>query len=1127
MATSLVLWRTLGWWETQAFQAELDGRADGRVKLLAASLLRSTDVLHSVGSLMAARGGDRGEGNGGGTGVTRAEFRRFVAGALSRQPELLALGWTPRVPAADRAAYEAAARADGLAGFEFQQIGPAGKPVRAAEQAEYLPVFYLEPSDRNALAMGFELDSDPTRAAALRLTADTGEPVATPPVRLVQDLRGGRAGEGATRLVDPSPAGHSIATPSPADSNGGRADTERANAGRADVAETGFIVYLAVPPSAAPAGTPPLGYASAVYRVRDLAERVAATSPDEGLAFDLSDGTGVGTGRDAGLTSGAILYRRPAADTASAPGFDPAGSDGSADGAAAAGRASLPVAGRTWTVTVRPGPGFAAAHRHRESWLVLVGGLAMTGVLTAYLSAGLRRRAVIELKVEERTAQLRAEVADRRRAEAAAKAAEAAARVAEAKYRGIFDHAVEGVFQTTPDGRYLDANPALARIYGYPTIAELAADLTNIGGQLYVDPARRAEFIRRAQQDGAVTDFESQVYRKDGRVIWIAENARAVRDDDGRVLFYEGTVVDVTERRRAADLLKSDRDALESRVRDRTAELDRAVRLLKSEVGERRRAQEQAAAASAAKSRFLANVSHEIRTPMNAILGYAQLLGGAANLTPDQRDALATVLSSGRHLLDLIDDVLDLSKVEAGRAELAVSTFSPAGLVTEVATMFDPRCREKGIGLTVDLSPDLPAWSAGDERKLRQVLLNLVANAVKFTDAGRVTIRVTEAEVGFAVVAGAADDAEPTAATAYRFEVADTGVGIPPEAAEAIFEPFQQGVAGASRGGTGLGLAIARGHLELMGARLKVDSVPGRGSRFHFELRLDTADAPWAVNAAWPDVVAGATRPGTAPQHPRLAVARPPRVLVVDDAPDSRRVVADLVRAVGCDAEVAGGADEALAMVAASRFDLLLVDAVMPGTSGLAAAPRLAARAGDGVKLIAMSASAMLHERGQYAEAGFADFLPKPVELGRLARTVANVLGVALTYKRAAAAYPGVASGPVTGGDRPRPGAIELLPADLRARVLRAARRCSVTDLRRCLEELERDGPGGPTAELIRRGLRAYDMESITAALSDAAHGTDANDGQQVVPGSQSPQLEAMTFASMRTDAGGVRLAPR
>ena len=1056
LASTVALWRTLGWWERQAFQSELDGRADERVKLLASSLRRSTDVLHSVGSLMAARGGggqgrDAGlKGRDAGLGqVSRDEFRRFVADPLHRQPELLALGWTPRVTADDRPAYEAAARADGLAGFRFQQLGRSGEPVRASDRAEYLPVYYLEPADRNALALGFELDSDPTRAAALKLTADTGLPVATAPLRLVQDGHHG--------LPDERPG------PLPS-----------ARAG-----EMGFIVYLAVRPAG---GGPAFGYASAVYRIQDLAEQVAAAVPDDGLSFELTDG-GSARGGDAA----AVLYRRAAHDAAGEPA-DTVGTG--------VGQASVPVAGRTWTVAVRPGSGYIAAHQHHESWLVLVGGLAMTGVLTAYLSAGLRRRALIEKKVLERTAQLRAEVGERRRAEAAARSAESAARLAEVRYRGIFDHAVEGIFQTTPDGRYLDANPALARIYGYASSADLVADRTDIGDQLYVDPERRAEFVRRAQLDGAVTDFESRVYRRDGRVIWISENARAVRDDDGRVLFYEGTVVDVTERRRAADLLKNDRDALESRVRDRTVELDRAVRLLRAEVGERRRAQEQAAAASAAKSRFLANVSHEIRTPMNAILGYAQLLGGAANLSPDQRSALATVGASGRHLLDLIDDVLDLSKVEAGRAELSVAAFSPAGLVAEVATLFGPRCRERRVALTVDVSPAVPAWTDGDERKLRQVLTNLVANAVKFTDAGEVAIRVTTV---------VAEDALASSPGVFRFEVADTGVGVPPEALEAIFEPFQQGIAGASRGGTGLGLAIARGHLDLMGGRLKVDSVPGRGSRFHFELPLEPADAPGGTFDGRGESDGNGPRP-----TPRLAVALRPRALVVDDAPDSLRVVADLVRAIGCDVEAAGGADEALATVERSTadgrpFDLILVDAVMPGTDGLAAGPLLAARSGGtaraggparsggAAKLIAMSASAMLHERGRYAAAGYLDFVPKPIELGRLARAVANALGVGLTYKptvtSAAASAPAAPPGQV---GEPAQVAAEVVTDDLRSRILLAARRCSVTDLRRCLEELEREGPGGPVAGAIRRGLRAYDMESITAALSEEVADVEA-----------------------------------
>ena len=193
------------------------------------------------------------------------------------------------------------------------------------------------------------------------------------------------------------------------------------------------------------------------------------------------------------------------------------------------------------------------------------------------------------------------------------------------------------------------------------------AGLDDIGGKLYVDPRRREEFMRIVQEQGSVSDFESQVRRKDGKVIWISEKARVVRDDSDVILYYEGAVEDVTERKQVAQTLQKAHHELEVRVAERTAELGKSNEALQAEIIERKRAEDAADTASKAKSTFLAHMSHEIRTPLNAILGYAQILQRNQSLTSDQRRAVETIASSGNHLFGLIDDVLDISKIEAGR----------------------------------------------------------------------------------------------------------------------------------------------------------------------------------------------------------------------------------------------------------------------------------------------------------------------------------------------------------------------------------------------------------------------------------------------------------------------------
>ena len=283
----------------------------------------------------------------------------------------------------------------------------------------------------------------------------------------------------------------------------------------------------------------------------------------------------------------------------------------------------------------------------------------------------------------------------------------AALSAAEEKYRSIFENAVEGIFQTTPEGKYLSANPKLAKIYGYDTADELAESLQNIERQLYVDPARRNEFVRLMNERDEIADFESQVYRRDGSIIWISENARVIRDQAGNVLHYEGTVEDITQSKQT--------DALQAEV-------------------------EAAVAASQAKSQFLAHMSHEIRTPLNGVIGMLQLL---TDTKLDDRQARYAQIarSSADNLLSLINDVLDFSKIEAGKLELETLDFDLPELLEEVSELFSHRACSKGIELSCRVAANVPRQVRGDGKRLRQVLVNLVSNALKFTEKGEVAVR--------------------------------------------------------------------------------------------------------------------------------------------------------------------------------------------------------------------------------------------------------------------------------------------------------------------------------------------------------------------------------------------------
>jgi PAS domain S-box-containing protein len=700
---------------------------------------------------------------------------------------------------------------------------------------------------------------------------------------------------------------------------------------------------------------------------------------------------------------------------------------------------TLNIAGVTWDVWFHPTPHYLAAHSLRQSWSALIAGLMITALMAAYIYRGSRRTAEIEQRVTERTAELSSEVAERQRIEEAL-------RKTEKKYRGIFENSIEGIFQTTLDGHYISANPALARIYGYESPAQLMAGLDDIGGKLYVDPQRRDEFMRIVQEQGAVSDFESQVRRKDGAVIWISEKARAVRDESDVVLYYEGAVEDVTERKQIAETLQKAHHKLEVRVAERTAELAKSNEALQAEIVERKRAEDAAETASKAKSTFLAHMSHEIRTPLNAILGYAQILQRNRGLTSDQRRAVETIASSGNHLFGLIDDVLDISKIEAGRMELQCANFDLHSLIKRLESMFMHRCQQKSIRLQIESSIPQPCWVHGDEGKLRQVLINLLGNAVKFTETGGVVLKV------------AAPGGED-----HLFEVRDTGAGIPPEEQADVLQPFHQGSRGTLKGGAGLGLAITKRCVELMGGALQFTSRQGRGSSFYF-----TAPLP-ATNGT-----------SLAYEQNFLQLAEGCRVLavVVDDIQENREVLASILRAVGCEVVVAEDGAQAIELARVARPDIIFMDIWMPGMNGIETTQRILAAHGDKIKMVAHSASAFDHEQKRYLDAGFDDFFAKPFRCERLCECLKNLLHVEFKPVR-------VQDTPVDGLP-PEPADFPL-PEEMALRVRAAAELYSTTEIRSCLGEIARLSPAAQrVAEYLQSMADRYDMDAILQFLDEA-----------------------------------------
>ncbi|MGA1370105.1 MAG: ATP-binding protein [Pseudomonadales bacterium] len=510
------------------------------------------------------------------------------------------------------------------------------------------------------------------------------------------------------------------------------------------------------------------------------------------------------------------------------------------------------------------------------------------------------------------------------------------------EYQTLYDNALEGLFRITSNGRLINANPTLARILDFDTVSELMASYRDLLPSVFLSRERLGVFFSTLDERGVVTDFDTEGVTRTGRTVWLTVTARFSRNADGSETI-EGSLVDISERI-ARDQADKQREIAE--------------------------------AATVAKSAFLATMSHEIRTPMNAVLGFSKL-ALATRLDDRQHGYVTSIRDSAENLLRLINDILDFSKIEAGKIAIEAQPFRLASVLEDVRSLFSIDVRSKQLGFhVIDRSGDHQAFPrdgvvVGDAMRLRQVLVNLVGNAVKFTSVGRVDVDVET--LGKRLCADGTEGLEVVVA------VSDTGIGIAPEHRERLFESFEQAEPSITRrfGGTGLGLTICRRLVEEMGGAIDVTSAPDQGSTFRFTIVVGIPNVPSTVTDA-------------PKRHERNASAlERRRILVVEDNPINQQLAIEFLSRAGASVDVAENGREGIGRATASNFDAILMDIHMPIMDGLEATRQLRA-SGCELPIVAVSADALAAHRAAALQAGCNAYVTKPIDfdvlLGELNR---------------------------------------------------------------------------------------------------------------------------------------------
>ncbi|WP_297797420.1 response regulator [uncultured Marinobacter sp.] len=513
------------------------------------------------------------------------------------------------------------------------------------------------------------------------------------------------------------------------------------------------------------------------------------------------------------------------------------------------------------------------------------------------------------------------------------------------RYQSLFDNAIEGVFQMSLDRRFVTANPAMATLMGYNSSRELLDDNPDVLDTCFADARVRRRVVEQLEARGTVKGIEARYYTREGSERWATISLHTVYDNDGVPAHLEGTCIDATERHQRQRIERErEQERLEKELARNSAE---------------------------AKSQFLANMSHEIRTPLAAIIGYGETLLDTDLPDREKRKSAETVVRSGRHLLDLVNDILDHSKIDANKLDVDIVSVNLPELLEEIRAFFEPRAREKGLDFRITCEFPLPETIRTDPTRFRQIIINLCGNALKFTEKGTISLIIRCDQQRERLIA----------------RVVDSGIGMKAEQLDRLFDPFAQGSAAITRqyGGTGLGLSISRRLAELLGGDITVSSTYGEGSQFEVSIATGNLDDTHFLRAA--SELGERRRSLARVEAPRLVG----RILCAEDNDVNRQLVSLLVRRTGADIVHVSNGAEALETAIRDPFDVILMDIQMPVMNGRDATAALR-EAGINTPVIALTANVMAEDIADYLAAGCNEHLAKPIDKQRFYEVLARYL---------------------------------------------------------------------------------------------------------------------------------------